>query len=497
MKETSRGDYKKDHVNNNPKTIQAISCIMCLIECGEAKKVLILCKKSLRYQWKNEIEKFTEYDQDKVLIINGTPKQKEKVYKKFLEMEEGVLISNYDVVVSDMDTKMLDSIKPQLLVIDEAHTLRGHNTIKNKKISKIAKDIRYKILLTGTPMASKPDDLYGVMKIMNKDFFGLKKDFDNKFLNYEYGKFGKQLVGYKHLDELEELTHNIMIGRSEKEVELDLPEVLPPNRLYLNMDNTQLKIQDAIESEKKQLGASINTYQESIKKLQSEGSGGNTNDKLKKLNDNIKIASDVMKGLQTFLQMNADDPRVFTLASEKIKEKYGSFVPNSYDMSPKTEALLGIVEDILESNQKVIIFSMYEREVQLLKKDLEDKLKINVVTYTGSVGTDDREKNVRLFTTNDDYNVFVATSAAQEGLNLQCANNVIHYNQTHIIADKIQRNGRARRVGSKYKNVFIYDLLTKDTVDEKKIEKLDNEEKLLSNVTGNNEARSKAIIENM
>lgn len=69
----------------------------------------------------------------------------------------------------------------------------------------------------------------------------------------------------------------------------------------------------------------------------------------------------------------------------------------------------------------------------------------------------------------------------------------MHYDQPYKPSSKEQREGRARRVGSKYSKVYIYDLLTEDTVDITKIDNLDDKSSLNQNVTGNSKARSEAI----
>ena len=87
----------------------------------------------------------------------------------------------------------------------------------------------------------------------------------------------------------------------------------------------------------------------------------------------------------------------------------------------------------------------------------------------------------------------------REGIkvNLQTSNHVIHYEVANTNAIKVQRNGRARRVGSKYSKVFVYDLLTKDSIDIKKNEELKKQDALAFGISGVDNARSKAIKEAM
>lgn len=394
------------------KTIQALSVLMYMIENNYVKKAVIFCKKSLRKQWINEINKFTYYKLDDVLMIDGIKKKKLKIYNEFLNMEKGILVTNFDIISIKEEFNLLNKSKIDMMILDEAHVLSGHRTQKNKMMSKLNDKIPYKLFLTGTPMSSKPDDLYGVMQMLDKKYFGSKKDFDNRFMKYENTNLGIKPIGYKNLFNLEEITHSIMISRSEKEVELDLPEVLPPNRLYVEMDNVQHRLYNVVLDERKQLMATSNSYRNKLSELESSGA---SNDVLTELKDKIKKISDISQGLNSALQSIANDPRLL-LMSEKASERYSEYIPKSYEMSPKTEILFEIIDNIISSNEKVIIFSEYKRTVYMLKDDIEKELNLKCSIYTGDMNTEQRNESVNNFVNNDDYKVFLSTSAGQEGL---------------------------------------------------------------------------------
>ncbi len=113
-----------------------------------------------------------------------------------------------------------------------------------------------------------------------------------------------------------------MISRSEKEVELDLPEVLPPNRLYVEMDNVQRKLYNTVLEERKQLMATSNSYKKKLKELESIKADSN---KLIELKDKINKISDISQGLNSALQSIANDPRLL-LMSKKASERYSKLL---------------------------------------------------------------------------------------------------------------------------------------------------------------------------
>lgn len=388
------------------KTIQAIQVMYHYISTGKVKNVLLLCKKALKFQWKNEIEKFTDYDMNKIVILDGTTNKKVKQAKEFKELTDGkILISNYEVTQAKCFEELKD-IKFDMLIIDEAHII-SNKGVKNKEITKLSKDIDYKIFLTGTPIMSKPDNIYDIVSIATKKYFGKWKEFQEKHIKKEYSRFGMQTVGYMDLDELQEKAQEITIRRTENEVAIELPDMLPPKEVICSMDKTQIKILETIEEEKTKLNAIIFDLKAKADKDEDDY------EKLAKL----EAAS---KGLIASVQAVADDPRLFLLSkSESIKKTYGPLIPKSYAMSPKTETLLEIVEEIVDSGEKVIIFTKFERAAQMLKNDIESTFKskdgYNVSLFTGEVDSENRQLNVKYFNESNTHNIFIATDAGAEG----------------------------------------------------------------------------------
>ncbi len=90
---------------------------MYMIENGYVKKAVIFCKKSLRKQWINEISKFTYYDLNDVLMIDGLKKKKLKIYNEFLNMEKGILVTNFDIISIKEEFDLLNKSKINMMVL--------------------------------------------------------------------------------------------------------------------------------------------------------------------------------------------------------------------------------------------------------------------------------------------------------------------------------------------------------------------------------------------
>ena len=98
---------------------------------------------------------------------------------------------------------------------DEVHEVKARNGVLNNNI---AKAVRGKpiIFLTGTPIMSKPEDIFGIVQIANPKYFNSWREFSKRYLVIDVnGRFGSCVVGAKHLDELREKVQNIVIRRTE------------------------------------------------------------------------------------------------------------------------------------------------------------------------------------------------------------------------------------------------------------------------------------------
>ena len=103
MSESSRGQDKKPIVNNNPKTIQAMGAFKYLYDHNEVKDIVIVCKKSIKYQWMDEIQTFLNLDAD-IYIADDNKKKREKTYDEIKNNpKKTILIINYHLLLNDSD----------------------------------------------------------------------------------------------------------------------------------------------------------------------------------------------------------------------------------------------------------------------------------------------------------------------------------------------------------------------------------------------------------
>ena len=443
------------------KTYQSLGALKWFVENDGARKILIVCKKSIKYQWESEIRKITGWKKVPIYVTGSTKKKRHKAYEGMKNAEAGILITNYHNFLNDYDE--INSVDYDFCILDEAHCVKAGKM--NERIGSVMRG-KKTILLTGTPLMSKPEDIYGIISIADPDFYGSAEEFNERFLIKEFTKYGEQTIGAKNLDILQESIKAFHISRTPDEAfeetgQKKPPKTLPPTRIMCEMDIIQEKMYAAIQKQKDKID------QEKEEILRRKGLSEEGKQEIIELNEKGKmfIAS---------LQLISDDPACFRYLSPEhgINKYIAGMVPDDYDMSAKTEATLERVQNIVDNDEKAIIFCHYYSAAALISDRIMGDLGIEPVMFTGRENDDEREHNKKLFCENDAVQLMVATEAAAEGLNLQVARYTIHYEQAECFAQKEQRIGRVARIGSKYNTVITYDMVTEGSFDEVRLAKI-------------------------
>jgi SNF2 family DNA or RNA helicase len=167
--------------------------------------------------------------------------------------------------------------------------------------------------------------------------------------------------------------------------------------------------------------------------------------------------------------------------------QYSKSKKYNVDDSGKMQALMNILENILESNEKVLIFTQYVQMGNIMKKLVEDKFNEEVLFLHGSLSRKKRDELVKRFQKNTQSKIFIISlKAGGTGLNLTAASNVIHYDLWWNPAVENQATDRAYRIGQK-DNVMVYRFITKGTFEEKINQMIHDKEELAQLTVGSGE----------
>lgn len=473
------GDFTVTH-----NTIQTIGAMKWFIENQNIKKILIICKKTIKKQWQDEINKFT--DLNDTYYIDWTQELKKKrikVYDAMKEHDRCIMITNYHSFLND--TELIKDIGFEFVILDEIHTAKCRTGVINNHIAEVCKG-KKTIFLTGTPIMSKPEDMYGIVQITNPNYFGNWNAFSDRFLTIdEFSVYGPTVVGARHLDELRDKIQNILIRRTEYEVSIELPKTVIKDTLC-PLDNTQQTLFNELADYSDELNVKMQDLVDpETKEVPPE-----------RLDDYTKLAS-LSKGLIALRQGVSSDPRMLIRSQSKMAQKFSASIPSSYKMSSKTEMTLEIIEDIITSDHKLIIFSKYRTSAVMLAEDIKKKFKYDVLLYTGAENEEERNHAKDLFWNTDNHNILIGTDAMAEGVNLQCAKYVINYDLPDTAAIYTQRIGRIRRASSEYGNIICYNMISEDSKDVERMENIRRNMDMTDALVNIDEAQRTALINAM
>ena len=388
------------------KSLQALA--MC--EYLQAQKILVLCPASLKFNWLSECEKWLPVPQVKVQVINGTPAERKEQWKN---PSINFFIANYDLLLKDFDA--MNSHNWDVIISDESTAICNPRAKRTKVIKKLK--AKYKFALSGTPISNKLHDLWSIVDFVRPGTWGSYYQFENRYCIKD---FWGSVKGYKNTDELKQSLTNFMIRRRKDDVLPDLPPKLV----------TEVKFELS--------GPERELYDKMKKALKTELFGKIDEEKV------FNIENAMIKVLR--LKQMVDHPRLV-----------GSTLP-----SRKLETLKDILRPIIESGNKVIVFSQFAQMCKLLMFELSEH---NPVTIIGEMKAEDRNASVRKFTESPNCQLMICSEAGAYGLNLQVANYVIHVDLPWSVSKLVQREGRAHRIGTQ-KPVTVYSLIGAKTVDE-------------------------------
>ena len=164
----------------------------------------------------------------------------------------------------------------------------------------------------------------------------------------------------------------------------------------------------------------------------------------------------------------------------------GLFIENYKGESSKLNQCIQIVKDAIESGHKILLFSGYTSMFEIIEEEFK-KENISYYKLTGQTKVGDRIRLVDEFNENPDIKVFlISLKAGGTGLNLIGADMVIHYDPWWNLSAENQATDRTYRIGQK-KNVQVYKLITKNSIEEKIYELQQKKAKLIDNMLSTNE----------
>lgn len=404
------------------KTIQVISLILKLKEDDRLKKpVLVVCPTTLLGNWMKELEMFGP--SLKAAIYHGSERQ--------LDLNNDIILTTYAIMRIDIEE--LRKQEWSMVVVDEAQNIKNPDTAQTLAVKSIKSEI--KIAMTGTPVENRLTELWSIFDFINHGYLGELREFQKSY--------AIPIERFKEISRASKLKMSaspfvLRRLKTDKNVITDLPD-----KLVLN-DYCYLSKPQAVLYEK-----TLNEMMEKISGFTGINRRGN-----------------IFK-LITALKQICNHPYQFLKAGEMGKE-----------FSGKMEKCVSLVQNIIDNEEKTLIFTQYKEMGDILCQILNEECNISPLFFHGSLNVGQREKLIDDFQNNSESKVMILSlKAGGTGLNLTSATNVIHYDLWWNPAVEDQATDRTYRIGQD-KNVMVHRLVTLGTFEEKIDEMLQSKKDL-------------------
>src|SRR6266446_1497205 len=444
------------------KTIQAIAACALLHRLGQAARVLVVTPASLKTEWEEQIQRFTDLPYQ---LVYGTRAGRLKAYDASSGAgvppdSEGVspsessdrgrdclaggmpaptfpffTIVNYEQMLADA-LEVNERLQPDVVVLDEAQRIKNWSAKTTQAIKRLRS--RYAFVLTGTPIENRIDELFSLMAFLDPALLGPLFRFNREY--YELDDRGRP-TGYRNLDKLQERIKPHMLRRRKAEVETELPA--RTDRTFF----VPLSGEQQLEYE---------SYEAVVARMA-----------------NIAARRPLTQPEQDRLLRHMGMMRMVCDTN---------YILNPGQRACPKLAELGKILEECRDNQdvKVIIFSEWERMLELVR-GLCQRHKLGFAWHTGSVPQKRRRGEINAFKSDPACRVFLSTDSGAAGLNLQNASVVINCDLPWNPAKLEQRIARAWRK-HQTRPVTVINLVSEKTIEQRMLETLSNKQALADGV---------------
>jgi SNF2 family DNA or RNA helicase/uncharacterized Zn finger protein len=417
------------------KTLQVISMLLKYKEEGAISDkcgALVVVPTGLLTNWQAEMAKFAPSLSSHV--FHGQSRE-------IKEFKSDVMLTTYGILRSDYET--LKKRKWRAMIIDEAQNIKNHDTAQAKAVKSIPAAVR--IAMSGTPVENRLSEFWSIMDYANKGYLGNMKTFKENYASpiqvYSDGQAAEKF---------RKITAPFMLRRmkTDKSIISDLPDKIEQNQ-FASLTKQQAAL-----------------YQKTMQAAMEEIEGMEGRD-----------SQTLFKRQGLVLQMITALKQICNHPTQFLKDKRFDVA-----LSGKCELLFELLDGIVESGEKALVFTQYKEMGELLERFISERFGEKPMFYHGGSSVRQREDMVQRFQHSRADRIFILSlKAAGTGLNLTAASHVIHYDLWWNPAVESQATDRAYRIGQT-KNVMVHRIICKNTFEER-IDEMIQKKKHLAEMT--------------
>lgn len=368
------------------------------------KRTLIVCPASVKFSWESEIEKWTNL---KSFVVDS------KTDPKNIPSDANCIIVNFDIL-KKFHNEFL-KYKWDCLIVDECHMIKSSSAIRSKAVKSLARLIPSVIMLTGTPVLSRPIEIFNVLNIIDPKVWNNYYHFAVRYCEGQQGYWGFEAKGASNLEELKKRIEKYFLRRTKEEVLSQLP---PKNRVEVPIDLS---------------GESLEQYE--------------------------LAENNLVQYLRQYKKDKTDREIAKSLQAEKLVRLN---LLREINAMGKIDTAKELINSIIDADEKVLVFSSFNGPLKELYECYEDES----VLLLGETPVEERGEIVKKFQEDPNTKIFFGgTRSAGVGITLTAASNVIFLDLPWNPADLEQSENRAHRPGATYESLNIYQIISRDTID--------------------------------
>lgn len=437
------------HEQGLGKTKIAIDLMLYWLSDGILDSVIIVVKKGLITNWKNELAAHTSI---KPKLISQSRKENFFAFNS----PSRLYLTHFEVFKSENSRlKLFLKTRRVGVIIDEAQKLKNPDSVLTKAFFELSSLFVRKAIMTGTPVANRPFDLWSLIYFLDEGE-ALGQDFKAFRSQYDFGRELKENPDAREafenrLASLHGKLSAFTVRETKARADISLPD-----KEFHSVECEWAPIQFEMYSKMRDEFRLVLFKNGELRADDAEG---------------------ILKRLLRLVQISSNPEMIDSI----------------YDETPgKFPVLETLAEEIVATGEKAIVWTSFTENADWLTREL--RARWGTVKVHGKMAMKDRDRSVEKFLTDPETKILVATpGAAKEGLTLTVANHVIFYDRSFSLDDYLQAQDRIHRI-SQTKRCHVYNLMMKDSVDEW-VDVLIQEKQLAAQLASGDISKEKYTIE--
>lgn len=475
----------KDRINNllsdSPglgKTVQAIGLINYLDSIGEKiESCLIICPAVVKINWMNELNKWlTNLKSISIAMPNKV-------------QDANIVIINYDLLKKYYNSLTINDY--DLVIVDESHKIKNPKAIRTKCVQDIAARAKRKLFLTGTPVLNRPGELFTTLNILDPVHYANQKEFNNRYCNIP------PTWQKSRLEELhQKLRSTVMVRRRKDEVLKDLP---PKMRQVIEIEPSkedQIFIQEEMAAYNKfnAVKAEMQAKMSNIKSKSMTSALADLNPEWNQQTQEfeLKIINKEEADFKISGVMSQEDQKEYNSLVERLKEASGLLFGELSRLRKRTAVakapyVVSYLEDLLESDEKIVVFAHHHEVIDTLLKAFNKDEEI-AIKLDGRDNDVAKQRAVERFQTDDKIKVIVAgIIPAGVGITLTASSTVVFAELDWVPSNLSQAEDRCHRIGQLY-SVLVIHIVFNNSLDANMAKKIVEKQKIIDQTVDNDAA---------